>query len=172
MLLPNPEACGNAWFIKSIKYVDGADAEMKALSSFSPKNEAVADKSYQSVAGNLQAGDTTSVIKLVSYNPDHMTYKSASKTGGVAVFSEIYYDKGWKMLIDGIEKPYFRANYLLRAASIPGGEHKVEFVFHPASYYVGEDISMAGSVLLVLLLGGAVFGDELKKMIGKKSKDK
>ncbi|WP_439698465.1 hypothetical protein ACFGVS_09785 [Mucilaginibacter sp. AW1-7] len=172
MLLPNPEACGNAWFIKSIKYVDGADAEMKALSSFSPKNEAVADKSYQSVAGNLQAGDTTSVIKLVSYNPDHMTYKSASKTGGVAVFSEIYYDKGWKMLIDGIEKPYFRADYLLRAASIPAGEHKVEFVFHPVSYYVGEDISMAGSVLLVLLLGGAVFGDEIKEMVGKKSKDK
>jgi hypothetical protein len=172
MLLPNPEACGNAWFIKSIKYVDGADAEMKALSSFSPKNEAVADKSYQSVAGNLQAGDTTSVIKLISYNPDHMTYKSASKTGGVAVFSEIYYDKGWKMMIDGTEKPYFRADYLLRAAQIPAGEHKVEFVFHPASYYVGEDISMAGSVLLVLLLGGAVFGDEIKKMVAKKSRDK
>jgi hypothetical protein len=171
-LYPNPEACGNAWFIKSIKYVDGADAEMKALNSFSPKNEAVADKNYQSVAGDLQAGDTTSVIKLVTYNPDHMVYKSASKTGGVAVFSEIYYDKGWKMLIDGIEKPYFRADYLLRAAQIPAGEHNVEFVFHPASYYVGEDISMAGSVLLVLLLGGAVFGDEIKKMMGKKSKDK
>lgn len=172
MLLPNPDACGNAWFIKSIKYVDGADAEMKSLNGLSPKNDAVADKSYQSVAGNIQAGDSTSTIKLASYNPDHMVYKSVSKTGGVAVFSEIYYDKGWKMLIDGMEKPYFRANYLLRAASIPAGEHKVEFVFHPASYYVGEDISMAGSMLLVLLLGGAVFGDEIKKMTGKKSDNK
>lgn len=163
MLLPNPEACGNAWFIKSINYVDGADAEMKALNNLSPKNEAVADKSYQSMTGNIQAGDSTATIKLLNYNPDHMVYKSVSKTGGVAVFSEVYYDKGWKMLIDGIEKPYFRADYLLRAAQIPAGEHKVEFVFHPASYYVGEDISMAGSVLLVLLLGGAVFGDNLKE---------
>lgn len=162
-LITNPDACGNAWFIKSIKYVDNADAEVKALTGFSPNNEAVADKSYQSIAGNLQGNDTTAAIKLLSYNPDHMVYKSMSKTGGVAVFSEIYYDKGWKMLIDGAEKPYFRADYLLRAAVIPAGEHKVEFVFHPASYYVGEDISMAGSVLLVLLLGGAMFGDNLNK---------
>lgn len=169
MAQQNPEACGNAWFIKSIKYVANADEEMKGLNGFIPKDEAVVDQSYQSMAGNQPAAhDSSAAIKLITYNPDHMIYKSSAKATGVAVFSEIYYDKGWKMLIDGTEKPYFRTDYLLRAAVIPAGEHKVEFVFHPTSYYAGEDISMAGSVLLVLLLGGAVFGDTIRKYMPNK----
>ncbi|WP_184549385.1 hypothetical protein [Mucilaginibacter sp. FT3.2] len=166
----NPEACGNAWFIKTIKYVANADAEMQALNGFVPKNEAIADNRYQNIVGNEPAAhDSSATIKLTSYNPDHMVYKSSAKVAGVAVFSEIYYDKGWKMLIDGAEKPYFRADYLLRAALIPAGDHQVEFVFHPTSYYTGEDISMAGSVLLVLLLGGAIFGDTIRKYIPNKA---
>jgi uncharacterized membrane protein YfhO len=81
----------------------------------------------------------------------------------VAVFSEIYYEKGWKMLIDGVEKPYFRANYVLRAAQIPVGNHKIEFIFHPTSYYAGEKVSLAGSILLVLALGGAAYSGVKRK---------
>ena len=69
------------------------------------------------------------------------------------------------MLIDGTEQPYFRADYLLRAAQIPAGSHKVEFIFHPSSYYTGEDISLAGSVLLIVALGGAIYLDNRKKKI-------
>ena len=60
------------------------------------------------------------------------------------------------MYIDGAESPYFRADYLLRAAQIPVGNHKIEFIFHPKSYYMGESISLAGSILLVLALLGAL----------------
>ncbi len=68
------------------------------------------------------------------------------------------------MYIDGKEQPYFRADYVLRAAEIPAGNHhKVEFIFHPASYYTGEKISLAGSVLLILALGGAVYTEARKK---------
>ena len=61
------------------------------------------------------------------------------------------------MYIDGKESPYFRADYILRAAVIPVGNHKIEFIFHPASYYTGEKISLAGSILLVLALAGAIY---------------
>ena len=86
-----------------------------------------------------------------------MVYQSGSTAPAIAVFSEIYYDKGWKMYIDGKEQPYFRADYVLRAAQLPVGNHKIEFIFHPASYYTGEKISLAGSILLVLALGGAAY---------------
>jgi uncharacterized membrane protein YfhO len=46
--------------------------------------------------------------------------------------------------------------------TIPTGNHKIEFIFHPASYYTGEGISLASSILLVLALGGVLFA-ELKR---------
>ncbi|MFA6084424.1 YfhO family protein [Mucilaginibacter sp.] len=160
----NSTACGHAWFVKSVRYVENADEEMQAISSFSPKDEAMVDKRYKSVVEAKQLGaDPNATIKLVNYNPDHLVYQSSSASNQVAVFSEIYYNKGWKMLIDNVEQPYFRADYLLRAAAIPLGNHKIEFIFHPASYYTGEGISMAGSILLVLALGGAVFMETKKK---------
>lgn len=161
----NQTACGHAWFVKSIKYADNADQEMQAISSFSPKDEAIVDKQYKSVIDEkaLGAGVGDGKIELTSYSPDHMVYQSGSTSNQVAVFSEVYYNKGWKMYIDGVEKPYFRANYLLRAAQIPVGNHKIEFIFHPASYYTGENISLAGSILLVLALGGAAYTENKKK---------
>jgi hypothetical protein len=160
----NQTACGHAWFVKSIKYADNADQEMQAISSFDPKNEAIVDKRYKSIIDEKTIGnDPGGKIELTSYNPDHMIYQSGSTASQIAVFSEIYYDKGWKMLIDGVEKPYFRANYLLRAAQIPVGNHKIEFIFHPTSYYAGENISLAGSILLILALGGAIYTETKKK---------
>ena len=165
-VMANPAACGNAWFVKIVKYVPNADAEMKALDNFNPKDEAIVDQQYKSMIdgkGFDRIEKAEEAIKLTSYNPDHLIYETNPSRPQLAVFSEIYYSKGWKMLIDGKEQPYFRADYLLRAAIIPGGSHKVEFIFHPASYYTGEKISMAGSALLLLALGGAVYLERKKK---------
>ena len=167
-MLANPTACGNAWFVKSIKYVKNADQEMEAITSFRPKDVAIVDHQYSKFIDAKQlAIDTLGSIKLVSYNPDHLVYQSGSTTSQIAVFSEVYYDKGWKMLIDGKESPYFRVDYLLRAAQIPIGNHKVEFIFHPASYYTGETISLAGSILLVLGLGFAGYSETKKRAVKK-----
>ena len=162
----NPGACGNAWFVKSIKYVKNADDEMSAVSAFSAKDTAIIDQQYSPLIGTKPAAvDTTASIKLTDYSPDHMVYQSKAAVNSTAVFSEIYYNRGWKMLIDEKEQPYFRADYLLRAAQIPSGNHKVEFIFHPSSYYIGEDISLAGSVLLIAALFGAIYLETRKRKI-------
>ena len=163
-MVANNTACGHAWFVKSVKLVDNADQEMQAISSFGPKEEAIVDKQYKKLidATRLQI-DPNATIKLTNYNPDHLTYQTGSTVAQIAVFSEIYYNKGWKMLIDGKESPYFRADYLLRAAVIPVGNHTVEFIFHPASYYTGEKISLTGSILLLLALGGAAYSETRRK---------
>jgi len=72
----------------------------------------------------------------------------------LAVFSEIYYPKGWKAFIDGKETPHIQADYVLRAMVIPAGKHQVEFKFEPASYFVGNKVSLASSILLLLAIGG------------------
>jgi hypothetical protein len=160
----NETACGHAWFVSKISFVKNADEEMKAITAFSPKDEAIVDNQFKKLVDAKPLGMAPNgTIKLVSYSPDDMKYESSSPTSAVAVFSEIYYDKGWKMYIDGQEQPYFRADYILRAAVIPAYNHKIEFKFHPASYYTGEKISLAGSILLVLALGGVVFMEVRKK---------
>ncbi|MEE1884675.1 YfhO family protein [Pedobacter flavus] len=154
----NPTACGNAWFVGNIQFVKNADQEMQAISSFDPKNEVVVDQQYRPLitSQNLGSG-AEGFIKLVNYHPDHLTYEYSISKDAIAVFSEVYYNKGWKMYIDGEEQPYFRANYILRAAQLKAGNHKVEFKFEPKSYYLGEKISLAGSLLLIGGLGMAFF---------------
>ena len=165
----NETACGHAWFVKTVKLVKNADEEMQAITAFAPKDAASVDQRYKSKIDEKSTGfDPNATIKLVKYSPDDMKYESSSNVSSIAVFSEIYYDKGWKMYIDGKESPYFRADYVLRAAQLPIGNHKVEFIFHPASYYTGEKISLAGSILLILALGGAVYTGIRKKPEAKK----
>ncbi len=162
----NATACGHAWFVQQVRFADNADQEMQAISSFDPKNEAIVDKKYQSAIDTKQNSiDQKGTITLTSYAPEHLIYQTGSTSNQVAVFSEIYYSEGWKMLIDGVEKPYFRADYLLRAAQIPVGNHKVEFIFHPNSYYTGEAISLAGSILLVLAILAYIFAESRKKKL-------
>ncbi|MFD0750456.1 YfhO family protein [Mucilaginibacter calamicampi] len=163
----NSTACGNAWFVKSVKYAKTADQEMQAISSFDPKQEAIVNDQYKNQVGDKTMVDPLATIKLVHYSPDTLKYQSGSTVEQIAVFSEIYYDNGWTMYIDGKESPYFRADYLLRAAKIPVGNHNIEFVFHPASYYTGESISLAGSVLLVLAIGAAGYIETRKKAAKK-----
>lgn len=154
----NPAACGHAWFVNKVRFVKNADEEMQAITDLEPKREVIVDEQYKDIAGKpLDTGNATGTITLTSYNPDVLVYQSNSEKPNIALFSEMYYKKGWKMLIDGVETPYFRANYLLRAAYIPAGSHKIEFIFHPTPYYTGEKISLASSLLLVLVLLGAVY---------------
>ncbi|MEE1946827.1 YfhO family protein [Pedobacter sp. KR3-3] len=160
----NSTALGNVWIVKGIQFVKNADEEMKAISSFDPKQEAIVDEQYKKLVDTTRLGaDPTAFIKMEHYHPDHIEYSYSAPRDIIAVFSEIYYDKGWNMYVDGVEKPYFRANYVLRAAQLPGGNHKVEFKFEPKSYYTGEKISLAGSILLLAFLGFGFYTDNKKK---------
>jgi hypothetical protein len=160
----NPTALGNAWIVKGVQFVKNADEEMTAISSFDPKQEAIVDEQYKKQIDTTRLGaDPTAFIKLESYHPDHIVYSYSAPRDIIAVFSEIYYDKGWKMYVDNKEKPYFRANYVLRAAQLEMGNHKVEFKFEPNSYYTGEKISLAGSILLLAFLGIAGYTENRKK---------
>lgn len=151
-------AAGNAWIVDKVTYVKSASEEMRALDSFNPKKEAIVHEEFKDLVdqGTLGAA-ANSKITLVDYRPDHLVYEYTAPQSVLAVFSEIWYDKGWKAFVDGEEIPYFRADYVLRAAKLPGGNHKVEFKFEPRSYYMGETISLVGSSILVLLLGFALW---------------
>jgi hypothetical protein len=152
----NPGALGNAWFVSGYRMVDNADQEINALTGFDPADTAIVDKSFASMLTDFTGGkDSLARIDLKDYQPNHLTYEYNTAKDGLAVFSEIYYPKGWDAYVDGTPAPHFRVNYVLRAMVLPAGVHKVEFRFEPKVYFTGEKISLASSILLLLLVAGA-----------------
>lgn len=163
----NSEALGNAWFVDTVKMVENADQEIAALSQITPATTAVVDKRFQQlVPKQIFESDSLSTINLTQYQPNLLVYNVNATSEKVAVFSDIYYNKGWNAYLDGKLTPHFRANYVLRAMIIPAGNHKLEFKFEPKSYETGETVSLASSILLVILLVSA-FGFEIFKFVKK-----
>ncbi|HTA82120.1 MAG TPA: hypothetical protein VK783_04270 [Bacteroidia bacterium] len=160
----NPDALGNAWFVNNWKIVEDADSEIISLSHFDPKHTALVDKRFTDyLKGITPTNDSTGSIKMKSYQPNDLVYESKSNVQELAVFSEVYYKEGWDAFIDGKPSDYIRANYVLRAMIIPAGNHTIEFKFEPKSYAIGEKISLASSLIILLSCVGILFMEFRKK---------
>lgn len=154
----NPNANGNAWLVSDIQFVNTSNEEIKAVGEIDNKKTAVVlskDKEYFK-GKNLQL-DSTALIELTHYQADELEFKTQSKTSQLAVFSEIYYPKGWKVFLNGEKVPYIKANYLLRAVLVPPGNHTIKMIFEPEVIEMGKIISMSiFGLFLLLSLGGGV----------------
>jgi len=164
----NPNADGNAWFVSQVNVVPNADAEMAALNTINPLQTAVVDKRFEgSLKDFVPQADSTASIKLMSYRPNKLVYSSVSSTNQLAVFSEIYYQPGWKATIDGKPTDHFRADWILRAMKVPAGKHQIVFEFIPRGYITAANISAYSSFLILLLLIAAI-GISLWQVFRKK----
>lgn len=156
--LGNSHALGNAWLVKNVKIVNKADEEVTSLKNFDPKTTAIVNKSFEKELSGFTSGSGEGQIKLTEYQPNYLKYEATVNSGSqLAVFSEIYYPKGWKSFIDGKETVHLQVNFVLRAMVIPSGKHEIEFKFEPASYYLGNKVSLASSILLLLAIGGYIY---------------
>ena len=168
--MPNPDACGNAWFVDEVKWANTADEEMDGLNAptlgdttvmpgaFNAKKTAVMRTTFKDAMGNYTFGkDSSAYVKLAKYGLDDISFTSNNSKDGLAVFSDIYYDKGWTATVDGKETPIMKADYVLRAIKIPAGQHTIAFNFHPASFYNARKVALVCSILLILLCLAAFY---------------
>ena len=161
----NPNANGNAWFVSQVKLVNSADEEMKALDGFDSENVAIINSKEFEIKNKAFAKDSSAIITLDSYKPNYLKYTSDNSNEGLAVFSEMYYAKGWNAYIDGEKSSPIRVDYVLRALQIPAGKHTIEFKFEPQVVKTGSTIALFSSIgMLLLLIGGIYF--ERKKVSG------
>lgn len=153
-MLFNPNAYGSAWFVSKINQVNNPDEEMAALSnqSISLEETAILDKSKFTIAKTEFQKDSTATIKLTKYDSKVLEYESNNSNDGFAVFSEIYYPKGWIATIDGKEVSIVSVNYVLRGLEIPKGKHKIVFTFESDSYKTGALITQISSWLILLVV--------------------
>jgi hypothetical protein len=155
--LANKQANGNAWFVSSLKTVASADSEIVGLFNVNTKTQAIVNQKYQSELGLKSTYNSGGTIKLLSYKPNNLQYESDNSQEGFAVFSEIYYPKGWNAYIDGQLKPHANVDYVLRGLNIPAGKHKIEFKFEPQSYKTGGTIALIGSILVLLTVAFGIY---------------
>ena len=149
----NPDAIGNAWFVDTVRFVNTPDEESEALWKLNMRREAVADRCFADV---LKAETTGSGwLKMMEYRPNRLTYTSSSDAEKVAVFSEIYYPKGWHLYVDEQEVALGRVNYTLRAAVIPAGNHTIMMEFVPEALRI-DKVCYALIILALILSLGAL----------------
>ena len=172
----NPYAYGNAWFVSDYVAAATPDEEIALLEGTDLRNTAVIGDDFAWARLPQAHGSESDEIQLVHYAPNDLRYSFSTEAERAAIFSEIYYPKGWKAWIEptgkvgevrnghyhttaeGKSVELFRADWMLRGAIIPAGEGQLIMRFEPDSYQIGENISRACSILLIVLLLAAIAG--------------
>ena len=165
--IKNPYCYGNGWFVDKITYADNANGEMDGIGKLNLRHEAVADKKFEQTLGQSKEQTGEATVNITSYKPNHLTYDVKSETGGIVVFSEIYYP-GWTAAIDGKPAEVGRVNYVLRALQMPAGNHKVELMFYPKSIDNTETIAYIAYAVLFIGIAIGIFLNRKKEKTEKK----
>jgi len=146
----NDEVNGNAWFVQQLKTVKQPDNEILALDSLNTKTTAVVRENHHPDRKFIV--DSTAFVKLSSYAPNKLVYKSKNTHDGFVVFSENYYKNGWEVTIDGQEVSHYNVNYILRGIDVPKGEHSIVFEFNPKVVRSGSQIALISTILFIVLV--------------------
>ncbi len=158
----NPNAYGNAWFVKDIKWVENADQEILALEETDLQNVAVINTKFREDVDENFNFDDNSTVDLVSQQPNELRYEVSAHADQFLVFSEAYYQPGWQAYIDGNPVEHVQVNYVLRGMNVPKGEHEITYKFEPEVVQTGSTIALISSILIGLIAVGGI-GYELKK---------
>lgn len=150
-VLENPYAAGNAWLINDLIVAESADEELLALSEINLYSQALSTQITADASYNADGE-----LYLEERRPNYLKYRFNTPEISFAVFSEIYYPKGWKALLNGEEVDIKRVNFVLRGLELPQGEGELEFFFQPQSYYLGNQVANLSNILVLLLIGGGV----------------
>jgi hypothetical protein len=155
-VIANPDAYGHAWLVKHVKVVDDRVAAIQQIGTTNLKDTAIVDRSFANNITQPQL-DSAATIRMTSFDPDKIEYEVNAAGPQFAVFSEIYYPKGWNAYLDGKKVDYLNVNYLLRGMPVPAGQHKITFAFEPESFRSGVSIMYITSFIIAILLLGGLF---------------
>ena len=153
-----PSTMGAAWLVKNIQKTQDPVEALQKIGTMNLRDSAIVEVSdAKKLALKLDAPDTTARIGLARIDNDTLTYNFESTSPQFAVFSEIYYPKGWNAYVDGTQVDHYKTNYVLRGMVVLAGKHEIQFVFEPGSFKTGNQLSFASSILILLILIGSLY---------------
>jgi len=144
-------AYGSCWLVDSLVLTNDRAATLQQLGETDLRHIALVEKSAGIVATAFER-DSSATLALSKFDNDTLVYETAGSKPRFAVFSEIYYPKGWNAYVDGKKTDYLNVNYLLRGLSLPAGQHKIEFIFEPESVKTGNTWMFVSTILITLVV--------------------
>jgi hypothetical protein len=150
------------FFVDSIAVKDGLSIlQMMKEGNFNPYRVGFVE---EALPQNIEAPDSTAYSEMVEFDNEYIKIKSKASGNNFLFISEIYYPAGWKAYIDGKETEIFKTNYVFRGIIVPEGEHTIELKFKSEAFATGKTISIAGNIIVFLLLiAGFVLQNRRKK---------
>lgn len=168
----NPFVLPRAWFVREARTARDARELIERIGSaqFDPATTAwfYADEAgvlpQRLSAGEILIEDEQGrPTRFRGHDPEHfiLPVRVAGPEPGLLVMSEIFYEPGWEVRLDGSsEGPetlrLLRANHVLRALLVPPGEHEIEILAVSPGLTRGRRLSQAaaGALALMLLASG------------------
>jgi hypothetical protein len=155
-MIKREEAFGPCWLVSHVKVVEDRVAAINALGSTNLRDTAILVKDVANGLVQPQR-DSLATISMTRFDNDAIEYEVNGNGPQFAVFSEIYYPKGWNAYVDGKKTDYLNVNYVLRGIPVPAGKHSIKFVFEPESVQQGRSIMFIASILIAIILVGGLF---------------
>ena len=151
--LVNTHASGNAWLADSIRLANSEQLELALLKNIDTRRTAIVNEKYIAEFADIEFTiDSTDYIKLIANDGDILRYESSCKGNRLAIFSETFYPKGWKAMIDNNKASFFRCDYIIRGMIIPQGKHEIVFRYEPKSAKTGATVSIASNIALAIII--------------------
>lgn len=146
-IFENPDALPRAWIVHSARRAEPKDAlDLLSSGEVDPRSTALLE---EAPPGLRKPGDASGErASVTSYEPNRIELETDASARGLLVLSEVYYP-AWNAYVDGEPARVYRANGLLRAVSIPEGEHTVELRYESRTLKIGTGISLLTALSLV-----------------------
>ena len=126
------------------------------MTGFNPSKSAIV-LNYQ---GKILTGNADDSVSITLRKENRIELTCQSETGGLLVLSEIYYEPGWRVIVNGEEKQIYQTNHILRSVSIPPGKSEVIFEYNESEWKKMRMLSRFSILTIVLLLGGLLWREK------------
>ena len=115
--------------------------------SFNPRQTALVEEPI----GKTDNLSSQGKVDIIEYQPEKVIITAQTTSPAFLVLTDNNFP-GWQAKIDGQPTKIYQTDYLFRGVKIPAGQHQIEFVFRPISFYLGAGISIITLIVLALFV--------------------
>jgi hypothetical protein len=153
----NPDVLPHAFIVYQSEHAANAEAALNRLldKDFNFRTQVVLEGAAPDFAVS-KAPSKSEQARIVRYEPERVVIETDGPADGVLVLTDTYVP-GWQAQVDGKPASVYVADYAFRAVRVPSGQHRVEFVYTPASFSIGATISLAALACCVMWVAAILY---------------